>query len=108
LSNILKNRDFQSSCVNTIGEARKLLAREIPYVIFLDNHLPDGFGIDFIEEVKRLAPVSRIIMITAYDTKTDKEKAILKGVDYFIGKPFTRENIFEAIENIVNLRDVEL
>ena len=32
----------------------------------------------------------------------DQSKAYEKGVDQFIGKPFTRETIFSAIENLVN------
>jgi len=108
LSSILKNKDFQANYVNTISEARKVLLSEFPSVIFLDNHLPDGFGINFIKEIKRIVPQSKIVMITAYDTKADKEKAFMEGVDQFIGKPFTRENIFNAIENILNLKDAKL
>jgi len=101
LSSILKNKRLQTNCVNSISEAKKLLAKENPSIIFLDNHLPDGFGINFIEEIKKLKPDVKIVMITAHDTKTDKEKAYLQGVDFFIGKPFTRENVFNVIETLI-------
>jgi len=41
-------------------------------------------------------------MITAQDTNNDKNEAYEQGVDQFIGKPFTRETIFRAIENLGN------
>jgi len=42
------------------------------------------------------------VMITAHDTNNDRNRAYEQGVDQFIGKPFTRESIFSAIEKIVN------
>jgi CheY-like chemotaxis protein len=41
-------------------------------------------------------------MITAHDTKKDRDKAYEQGADQFIGKPFTRETIVSAIERLVN------
>src|SRR5215831_19456679 len=97
LSSILKHKNLQASYVNTIGEAKHVLMKDNPSIIFLDNHLPDGFGMNFIEEIKRIHPHIKIVMITAHDTTADKEKAYKKGVDSFIGKPFTRETIFKEL-----------
>jgi len=102
LSSILKNKNLQTNCVNSIGEAKKILVKENPSIIFLDNHLPDGFGINFIEEIKKLRPDVKIVMITAHDTKSDKDKAYLRGVDFFIGKPFTRDKVFNVIETLID------
>jgi two-component SAPR family response regulator len=79
-----------------------VLVKENSSIIFLDNHLPDGFGINFIEEIKKLRPDVKIVMITAHDTKSDKDKAYLQGVDFFIGKPFTRDNVFSVIEALID------
>ena len=108
LTSILTNKNLQVNCVHSISEARRSLIVDNPSIIFLDNHLPDGFGIDFIGEIKKIRPQIKIVMITAHDTKTDKEKAYLEGVDQFIGKPFTRENIFNAIDDLIKLKNVEL
>ena len=102
LSSILKYKNMQASYVNSITEAKRVLRKDHHSVIFLDNHLPDGFGINFIDEIRKLDPHVKIIMITAHDTKSDRDKAYERGVDQFIGKPFTRETIFSAIEGLVN------
>ena len=102
LSTILKNKNLQANYVNSITEAKRVLMEESPSIIFLDNHLPDGFGINFIEEIKKLRPRAKIVMITAHDTPYDKDKAYLEGVDQFIGKPFTRDTIFRTIECLMN------
>jgi DNA-binding response OmpR family regulator len=76
------------------------LQKNDPPVIFLDNHLSDGMGIDHIARIKKEHPASCIIMITAHDTSTDREIAYKEGVDFFIGKPFTRDMILKTIEKI--------
>jgi response regulator of citrate/malate metabolism len=73
-----------------------------PSIIFLDNHLPDGFGVNFIEEIRMLYPTVKIVMITAHDTNTDRDKAYKYGVDHFIGKPFTRDVVFKTLERLLN------
>jgi two-component system OmpR family response regulator len=102
LSAILKNRNLQPTYVSTISDAKRVLMEDIPSIIFLDNHLPDGFGINFIDEIKSLYPHVKIVMITAHDTTADKDKAYLEGVDQFIGKPFTRDVVFRTLENLLN------
>ena|SRR5215510_15348432 len=102
LSAILQCKNLQPSYVNSIHEAKRVLLEEKPSIVFLDNHLPDGFGISFIEEIRKINPLVKIVMITAYDTSVDRERAYKQGVDYFIGKPFTRETIFRTLENLLN------
>ncbi|TMI86113.1 MAG: response regulator [Bacteroidetes bacterium] len=102
LTAILNCKNLQASYVNSISEAKRVLIEENPSIVFLDNHLPDGFGISFIEEIRKINPFVKIVMITAYDTSVDRDKAYHHGVDYFIGKPFTRETIFKTLETLLN------
>jgi DNA-binding NtrC family response regulator len=100
LSGILKRKNFETDYVTSLTEAKKFLQKNIsaPPVIFLDNHLPDGLGVDYLSQLKKTCPSAKIIMISAHSTFTDREKAFENGADYFIGKPFTRDMIFQTIE----------
>ena len=102
LTAILNCKNLQASYVNSIAEAKRVVREENPSIVFLDNHLPDGFGSSFIEEIKKLNPSVKVVMITAYDTNADRDKAYHQGVDHFIGKPFTREIIFKTVEKLLN------
>jgi len=102
LSSILKHKNLQASYVNSISEAKRVLQEGHHSIVFLDNHLPDGFGINFVDEIRKLNPDVKIVMITAHDTNKDRSRAYEQGVDQFIGKPFTRQSILNAIENLVN------
>ena len=104
VSNILKQRGVQSILAGTLSEAEKIFQQDLlpPSIIFLDNHLPDGFGVNFIEEIKKIHPDVKVVMITAHDTSMDRDKAFFRGVDHFIGKPFTRETILKTLEILIN------
>ncbi|MEP7250830.1 MAG: response regulator [Ginsengibacter sp.] len=86
---ILKQQNLSTKCANSLREARATLPNVSPNVLFLDNHLPDGSGVEFIHHIKEVHPSTKVVMITAYDTPGDVEKAFEKGADYFISKPFT-------------------
>ena len=101
LKGILSFKNFEATYATTLAEGEKFLKQNDPAVIFLDNHLPDGYGIDTIRHFKKDYPLSKIVMITAHDTSSDRERAYREGVDFFIGKPFTREIILKTVEQII-------
>ena len=101
LKGILSNKNIQSTSVSSITAATNRLATQDPSMLFLDNNLPDGFGVDFINKIKVEHPLTKVIMITADDTAAVKEKAFKAGADYFIEKPFTRETINRTIDIVM-------
>lgn len=98
LTLILKNKNIQSVYVNSLSEAKNSFVKLQPSLIFLDNHLPDGIGIDFIPTLKQNYPDSKILMITAHNSETNKRRAMNNGVEFFIGKPFNTEEISKMID----------
>jgi len=101
LSGMLKQRNFQPGYVNSISAATAALRENAPALLFLDNHLPDGFGLEFIPYVKENYPEIKIIMITAHDGAVERKKAYEGGVDLFIAKPLTRKMINDAIDKLL-------
>ena len=98
LSNILKQRNIQTAFAGSLAEADKLLqSPDHFYYVFLDNHLPDGLGINQIKRWKEKFPLIHVIMITAHDSYEERKKASHDGADYFISKPFSKEVILNSI-----------
>jgi two-component system, OmpR family, response regulator len=71
-------------------------------LVFLDNHLPDGMGVDLVKDIKQILPDAKLVMITAYDTASDRSRAIDEGVDFFISKPFSRDTIYQITDQLVH------
>jgi DNA-binding NarL/FixJ family response regulator len=82
-----------------LSDAVKFLQNREPALIFLDNKLSDGFGVDHVHDIKSQHPQTRIVMMSAYDNASDREKAYMEGADYFISKPFSRNDILKIVSN---------
>lgn len=76
------------SCQN-IRMAREQLALGGAALVLLDINLPDGNGLDFLQEIKAAAPTLPVIMLTANDTDMDIVEGLEKGADDYITKPFS-------------------
>jgi two-component system, OmpR family, response regulator len=101
LSSILRKHSLKTYYVNNLEAATKRLLQEVPAIIFLDNHLPDGLGIDFIKFVKNNYPGTKIIMITGHDLPANRTRALQEGADLFISKPFTSDTINDSIKKLL-------
>lgn len=99
LKNALKHTGYIVDHVNTLSQANIFLKEEEPKVLFLDNRLPDGWGINSIRNIKSDFPQMKIVVITGDSSIYDKKRAISNGADLFIAKPFSRDQIVEAVRS---------
>jgi len=98
LSHILKLKNIQTVFAGSVAEADRMLQSSSYFCyVFLDNHLPDGFGLDQLKRWKKEFPATHLIMITAHDSFEERKKAVREGADSFISKPFSKEVIFKTI-----------
>jgi two-component system, OmpR family, response regulator len=102
LSKVLNLKAFETECASSLKEAQTSMKGKDPELIFLDNHLPDGLGVNYIKQLKREHPSSKIVMVTAHDTNADRDNAFKAGADYFIGKPFSRDMVNKVVDNFIN------
>jgi two-component system, OmpR family, response regulator len=96
---ILSERNIECDYVNNLLDADEYLETHKPSVIILDNKLPDGFGVDFITYVKKKYPAIKIIMISGFGTARDV--ALANGADVFLEKPFSMDNVNQAVDQVM-------
>ena len=106
LNLMLKKEDIEIEHVTTLAKAATFLKEQSTDIVIIDNQLPDGFGLEYIKEIKSSYPLIKIIMITGNTDTTDKEKAIENGADIFLAKPFTKEHIQKSLENVAGYQFV--
>jgi len=103
LSSLLREKKLRTQSVFDLAQAKNILEEIKPDIIFLDNHLSDGLGLDFIPYIKEVSPSTKVVMITAYDDPASKHLAFNRGVDDFISKPLRRDVISGAVEKLLHL-----
>ncbi|MCF3108325.1 response regulator [Niabella sp. CC-SYL272] len=107
LRNILKQRNIDAVYAGSIRDGLRVLKQDPGIsLIFLDNRLPDGLGVQHIRQFKAISDVN-IVMMTAYDTSYDQKMAINNGADNFIGKPFTKQTILSIVDQIASSHNTE-
>lgn len=101
LNILLTGKGIELDHVKTLGKAKTYLEETNPSVLILDNKLPDGLGMDFIPFVKKTYPATKIIMISGFD-KAAADVALENGADTYLSKPFTKEELFAAVEALAD------
>lgn len=84
----LQNTSLQITLCHTLTEGRHVLDRERFDLLILDINLPDGSGLDLLNEVRKISAVP-IILLTANDMEMDIVTGLESGADDYITKPFS-------------------
>ena len=95
LTEMLGERGYS---VTEAGDARMAVAAietaEEPFdVVLLDYRLPDSADLRLLETVRRLAPTSQVIMITAHNSPELAQGAAALGAYSVISKPFEVDSL---------------
>lgn len=91
-------------CAENGEEALKIYKKEKPDVIFMDIQMPLMNGLDAFKAIIKEAEKNnlkrpKIAAMTAYAMRSDKEKYIGEGMDYFLAKPFKIKEIKELLDS---------
>ena len=70
-------------------EALDKVASYHPDIIFLDIKMPGVSGLDIIQNIKKLSPASRIVIVSAWTSSEVMNKAIVMGAEDYISKPLS-------------------
>jgi len=71
-----------------------------PEVVLLDIIMPGISGLVVLEEMRRMAPAVKVIMLTAVDQDDVTMELRSKGAAEIIFKPFSQEDLRKAFERI--------
>ncbi|MCR5828898.1 MAG: response regulator transcription factor [Lachnospiraceae bacterium] len=89
LSKALKDAERRIVSCESLKEAKEQLSLATVSLVLLDINLPDGSGLDLLEEIKTSDPKLPVILLTANDTDRDIVCGLEQGADDYITKPFS-------------------
>jgi DNA-binding NtrC family response regulator len=97
---VLNKEGFIVECASTLAQASQKLQGH-PDIVLLDNNLPDGTGLAYLQ----MHPVdfmeSYVVLISADPSKELQKKASVEGIRNFLPKPFSMTRMKEIIMSIV-------
>lgn len=95
---------FSVFTATTAKKAVSVFEKEKPRIIFLDIIMPDVDGLDLLRKFKEADPSCIVIMVTASQEESVREKSLQCGADEFIRKPFSRNYLRDVVVN--KIKDV--
>ena len=101
LSSALKEAGMKPVIAASAEQAEKSLASATYDVVVLDNRLPKGSGIELLRKMREAGVASRVIFMTAYETREVKAEAKRLKVDRYVKKPFDLTSMLEAIQDLL-------
>ena len=82
-------------------EAIEMFRKTDPDVVTMDLTMPQMDGIECIENIVKIKPAVRILVISALADKATAVEAMEKGANGFLNKPFTDRQLNEAIAELI-------
>lgn len=82
----LQRRGYLATMAFTLKEARDAFKKEMPLVICCDLDLPDGSGMDFLDEVRAADRTIPFLLMSCHEKEDYEQEAIRRGVTLCIDK----------------------
>lgn len=103
-----RHAGWSVQCASGVGDGiAKFRANRFPLVI-TDIRMPGGDGLQVMREVRKLAPETAVILLTAYGSVPDAVKGMKDGASDYLVKPVPFEHLLAAIERVMRRNGARL
>ena len=102
LSRTLALHEFDVSTANTAAEAIAFFGSNSVDVVLLDWILPDRDGVTLLQDLRERGIMAPVIMLSGESSVQGRVRALNRGADDYIAKPFELEELIARIQ--ANLR----
>ena len=99
LSEGLRELGYQTDEAENIKDAQYFIGIRNYDLVLLDWMLPDGNGLDLVQEVKEKSQRTAVVMISARDDRESEIEAFGLGIDDYIVKPFEFDVLVARLES---------
>ena len=97
LGRAMESKGFKVSLAKSVEEGLISVRKSPPGFAVVDLRLLDGNGLDVIEEIHKLKPDSRVVMLTGYGNLPTAVSAVKAGAIDYLAKPADAEDVEAAL-----------
>ncbi len=95
----LKNEGYSVTLADNGESAVAAVKKDIFDLIITDMNMPKVSGMDLLKSVKKIAPDTIVVVITAFGTTESAVEAMKQGAYDYIQKPFQMDDIRLVVKN---------
>ena len=108
LAGVIEREGAKVTAVASAGAAREKLREEEFDLVITDLRLPDGDGMELLEETKRLSGGSPVILVTGHGSEETAVQAMKKGAFNYLSKPIDLNRLRAEMEGALRWRKAQL
>jgi DNA-binding response OmpR family regulator len=101
----LETENFLCDTASDYMEGSDKLATYKYDCVIIDINLPNGSGLDLVQELKQAHPDTGIIIISARNSIDDKIKGLEEGSDDYLTKPFHLSELNARVKALIRRRN---
>jgi DNA-binding response OmpR family regulator len=105
--NFLSKEGYICERVSSVNDAKEKVALYSYDCILVDIGLPDGSGLDVVQDIKKLKSRSGVIIISAKNSVDDKISGLDLGADDYLAKPFNLAELNSRIRSVLRRRNFD-
>ncbi len=98
----LTSAGYQVFTASGPTEAIEILKSTVVDLLITDNKMPRISGLELIRHVRDNFKDTEIIMITGYATIEGAVEAVKHGVEQYLAKPFTNEELLNSVQKVLS------
>ncbi|WP_416224443.1 sigma-54-dependent transcriptional regulator [Acinetobacter tandoii] len=99
---MLSRMGFETHVAYRLSQARKMLSEHQYDVCFTDLNLPDGNGLELVEEISQQYPQLPVAVLTAYGNMDIAIAALKAGAFDFVSKPIKQTHLEQLLQKALN------
>lgn len=98
---MLEEKGFTAVTAMSLAEAGAFMKQQTPDAVILDTVLPDGCGLDFLRELRRVSDVP-VLILSGFENNKDILTFFESGCDDYVVKPYTFEVLFARLQRLLH------
>lgn len=99
---MLSRMGIETHVAYRLSQARKMLSEHQYDVCFTDLNLPDGNGLELVEEISQQYPQLPVAVLTAYGNMDIAIAALKAGAFDFVSKPIKQTHLEQLLQKALN------
>lgn len=102
----LQSKGYRVFTASNVEDAVQILENATIHLVITDYKMPRISGLDLVRHIRANFHATEVIMVTGYASVKGAVQAVKMGADEYLPKPFTDEELFNAVDRALSKQEL--